>query len=810
MSTNSYIRATGDIDYNFNYNDFTVEFFVKPVPVSPLTSFSNITTTANITAIDNICPMTAGDTTVGSIDGYGPLPIISLPIIGDELVVSAFPSPEESYVYTGLISNNFGWAYANVSWEGTPPAGNANGIGIPIIVPSVSSSVNIDFTANPYGNGGGSNSILNYIAGTNLTATITCNEASVGGPDSGVGEVTSILLTNIPGTLLVVNGYNTTDYDIYSTGDASLNPDNVVHTNVTWDGIPPAGNSNGLGVPIIVPNIPATVTIAFNLTYGGGLFNEGVVQIVFSGTGGPVIFGNGSCRVDFISTGNIIPIIQPTQTLFEISNNESPAANLYTSTRFLTVIENGNLNSYAIQIISPFVVGGNSNVFTSPIPISNNDKIFYNGELLNDLQLSISGSSISLSNVNINTSNTIVEIGQVLFQVLGEAITENTQHFISAERSQNQFYLFLDGQLQSAPVPAFNAIPSQVLTNTISNSNIQRYDSPALLTIGANKDGKDPFYGQFGDFKIINGTAIHIPETEITNTIYSSFNDANLGCGIADIIVEDDNFVDSITNNFPEEYIPGQIFDTLYIQVYQSNTSNANANILSFSLFKPTIMVGPTGYYTFTMSTSNSKINLPWSFLDAAAASILVNGVAIPSTSWAIDTGVLSIVAAPGSNVQIFATGPTTYYDVNSNSVSIITSNLYANSSTINVANTTPFITPIIGSTANISNNALLNVRGQIFINQECITYLYIDRIGNTLSGLTRGTSGTGVPEIHNIGSRIISSSYTNDIQNLAFVDPRTASWYTYPLANTSLQNTNSTISSVLVNLGGLPPVTPF
>ena len=30
MSTSSYIRAIGDADYNFAYNDFTFEFFVKP------------------------------------------------------------------------------------------------------------------------------------------------------------------------------------------------------------------------------------------------------------------------------------------------------------------------------------------------------------------------------------------------------------------------------------------------------------------------------------------------------------------------------------------------------------------------------------------------------------------------------------------------------------------------------------------------------------------------------------------------------------------------------------------------------------
>ena len=213
------------------------------------------------------------------------------------------------------------------------------------------------------------------------------------------------------------------------------------------------------------------------------------------------------------------------------------------------------------------------------------------------------------------------------------------------------------------------------------------------------------------------------------------------------------------------------------MQVYQNDSSNANANVLSFSFFKPTIMAGPTGSYSFTMPIDGTKVTLPWSFLDAAAASVLVNGVAIPSTSWEVFDSVLTIIAGPGDNVEIISTGPTTYYDVCANSVSTITSNLYANSTTITVANTFPFITPIIGSTANISNTALLNVRGQVFINQECITYLYIDRITNTLSGLMRGTSGTGVPSVHLTGSRIVSGSYDRDLENLSFENPRTAIW---------------------------------
>jgi hypothetical protein len=499
------------------------------------------------------------------------------------------------------------------------------------------------------------------------------------------------------------------------------------------------------------------------------------------------------------------------QTLFEITNNESPAANLYTNTRFMTVIESGNLNAYGIETIAPFYVNGNATFFTTPVSITANSKIFYDGQLLQPNQYVVTGNSnVTISNITISTTTVLAEVGQVLFEVLGNNVSANSMHFISAERYQEQFYLFLDGQSQNPAVSANVAIPAQVITNTVSHSNVFRFDSPALLTIGANKDGQNPLYGAFGDIKIVNGNAIHVQPYQMQNTIESSFTDFNLGTQPSDIIIDGGNFVDSLESPAPEEYVPGQMFDTLFFQVYQSSTSNVNSNILSFIFFKPIIMAGPVGSFSYISPASNVSVSVPWTSLDAAAASVLVNGNAISSIEWVISNGTITVSAGLGDNVEIISTGPTTYYDVNSNSVSVITSNIYANSTTINVANTSPFITPIIGSTANIANNALLNVRGQVFVNQECITYLYIDRTANTLSGLMRGTSGTGVPNVHVSGSRIISASYTNDLQNLSNVDPRTAIWYTVPLANTSLQNTHTIISNTLVSLGGISPVTPF
>src|SRR6516165_4439192 len=228
------------------------------------------------------------------------------------------------------------------------------------------------------------------------------------------------------------------------------------------------------------------------------------------------------------------------QTLFEITNNESQAANLFTSTRFMTIIEYGNLNAYAFEITSPFFVSGNVSSFTSPVPITANSRLFYNGHLLSTREYSVSGTTINLGgNVEISNSTTMVELGQVLFQVYGDPVASNTSYFVSAERYQNEFYLFLNGQLQAPAVPAFNAIPSQVLTHTIGTGTLSRIDSPALLTIGANRDGEDPLYGEFGDIKIVNGTAIHVQAAMQQSVIDgSTFLNANLGTQNSAIIID--------------------------------------------------------------------------------------------------------------------------------------------------------------------------------------------------------------------------------------------------------------------------------
>jgi hypothetical protein len=504
-----------------------------------------------------------------------------------------------------------------------------------------------------------------------------------------------------------------------------------------------------------------------------------------------------------------------TQTLFEITNNESPVTDLYKKTRFLSTIENGNINAYGIQISWPLSLSANVSTFYIPSHSLENTIIFFNGNLLSKNQYSFNNGNITLTGNIISSTTSLVEAGEILFSIKGNEITNNTLHFISAERKDRNFYLYLDGVPQgNTNVFAGFSIPSQFITNSVPPfQQLSRNDSPALLTIGGNKDGKDTLTGKFGDFRVTNGLARHVTSLQPATIIGSKFTDSNLGIRSADIIISGGPFVDNITSYAPEEHVSGQIFDSLDISLYQNANSsylssnisnvlatittipnpmfNSNAVLLGFKLFKESMSTEPIETFQIE-TTETSNIKVPWNYVSPDEACVLVDNISINTEQWTIKNSKLNISSiSPTSNIKIILTGKTSYTSIGANSVTTLTHNLYSTDSTISVESVAGLITPIPEA----------NLRGKIFINGEKITYLYIDRIHNVLSGLMRGTECTGIPPIQLIGSQVISSSFDQEIPG----SPGIATWY--KLSNVPLANSNSTISNFLVEQGATPPV---
>jgi hypothetical protein len=382
--------------------------------------------------------------------------------------------------------------------------------------------------------------------------------------------------------------------------------------------------------------------------------------------------------------------------------------------------------------------------------------------------------SDTANSCSLSLNNGILNLNGIGSTIVGGLVSTGNLHYVSVERSSNVIYLFLDGVCQYSPTSRIVAIPN-------NNGN------PVSLTIGADISGNNCFDGEFGDFKINNGFARHI---RAGSNISSNFTNANLGNGVADIVVTGGEFIGKISSYSPEELVTSQIFDTLQISVSQIaiGASNTSTPIIGYEMFKPMILAGPVGSYTIdAIGNAMAIFPVPWTTLLAGDAAITANGISVPSNEWQITNGRLNIPAHVGANIVITPTGPTTYSVLSSNCYTTLSSPLYANSTSINLSNGAGFPSPTIGK------------KGTLFIEGECINYVYIS--GNTLSGLTRGVSGTGILPLYNSNTQVICSGTKYDIKTLSGIEPSEYLWYTAN-SGTSLQNTHSTISNILVNYG--------
>jgi hypothetical protein len=405
--------------------------------------------------------------------------------------------------------------------------------------------------------------------------------------------------------------------------------------------------------------------------------------------------------------------------------------------------------------------------FANAAITSNNSQVLFdvsdNSTL--DFQSYLSGGNIYASCGT--PSNTISS-----FIINGENISSNVMHFISFERYSNVFYLFSDGIMQGK---------SNVVVNLNNSSN------HGYLTIGAQYNGSNAFIGEFGDFKITKEKAIHVSKFLDTTDISHEFPTPYKA---QDIDIFGGDFYNRCN---PEELVPGFITDSLQIKISQLEigSDNTATPIIGYSLFKTTSELHDISNVKITTTSANDSYAVPWeSSLKSAEASIIQNGNILSSSQWEGAYKKILLTSPINGNMYVIATGKTKYNVLGSNCVSTLTSPLYANSQSL-----------ILASTANFDIPNIPYERGYVFADGECISYLYNDISSGTLSGLTRGVYGTGTLNITNIGSQVINYSDSTDIANILAEDVGKSIWYSAN-SDTSLQNANTTISTLLIDKG--------
>lgn len=495
------------------------------------------------------------------------------------------------------------------------------------------------------------------------------------------------------------------------------------------------------------------------------------------------------------------------QTLFEVSTNVSARAAEYQQLRFLLVNEQGNLNVYGIQTS---YVGNysNGNVFTVPEVNNANIRTFYAGEMLKQSDYTVFPNGNLVINHPLNGQQ-LIEPGKIEFQIKGPEFSGNINHYVSVERYNGNIFLFVDGN-QYANVFGGNIsaginrnvsaninIPSTQLTSLILG-NINITDSPALVTIGANRDGFNPVFGQFGDFRITNGQARHILTAQPQGNIYSEFTSANIGQHAADIVITGGKFIDGYSSSAPEELIPCMVTDTLNMEIYQTSNFEPNTPLLGWRILKQSVTLknpiftaisdGITTYYRTQFMTST-----------ADSLALTVDGIAQSGNTYSVLNGNLSLTNAMprGSSIVATYTGNVQYYSLGANAITVLSQPFNSTDTSIRLEDATGFITP--------TTNPL--VRGIVFINGECISYM--SKNGNVISSLIRGYLNTAIQQSYDIGTRVISGCSDRLLPNTP-VNAGIQTWYNLgsdtPSNGEGLQNSNTIIATFLLNQGTILP----
>jgi hypothetical protein len=254
-----------------------------------------------------------------------------------------------------------------------------------------------------------------------------------------------------------------------------------------------------------------------------------------------------------------------------------------------------------------------------------------------------------------------------------------------------------------------------------------------------------------------------LSDNDIDTQIESYFADVALGTRPEDIDIVGGGFVDIYSSHAPEELLPGMMFDTLDIKVFQV--------AIDINTYEYDFTVAPIGYRiskTMAIETPVPPIN------DMLSIIKTVNGT--PYNVFSIVDGVLvnnNIVTLPEDTVVVsssitFEHNPDAweYRRMCESSTTTLARDL-------NIEDTVIYVTDV--SKLPVPGPALPHP-GVIYINGEKITYYLVDAATNSLSQIRRGVWGTGAPAKHIMGTLVVDASLEQvipgDAANTMWLNP--------------------------------------
>ena len=265
--------------------------------------------------------------------------------------------------------------------------------------------------------------------------------------------------------------------------------------------------------------------------------------------------------------------------------------------------------------------------------------------------------------------------------------------------------------------------------------------------------------------------------TTVYDTLLQSRYSDNLGIDAGNIIVDGGAYVDTFSSHAPQELVPGRMFDSLNMTVYDRdnlgfrffNDMNQTPNYLRISdAATTTLSANLTLTDTTIYVTDASRLPLPSRDLNLPGV-IFVNGEKISyyrnyaletSTPWAANTDIAydSLISHTGSTYRVLG--------------NVYAPNIPWQANTGYPANANVYYS---GNSYTVTGNVRAPLFSDISAN---VTFLYsgedsgfntiskyVEEVNrNSVAQIRRGVDGTYTPSIHSTGTRVVDSSLQQKI----------------------------------------------
>lgn len=190
-----------------------------------------------------------------------------------------------------------------------------------------------------------------------------------------------------------------------------------------------------------------------------------------------------------------------------------------------------------------------------------------------------------------------------------------------------------------------------------------------------------------------------------------------------------------------------------------------SSNNIGFSIYKSSLGQGVPTNFSIS-NVSGNTFNVPWITQTADSVCVTVGNILLASDEFTINNSQLQLSnVITNGNINVELTGKVELYCLAAAAITTLSANLYATDSTIYLENTSNISTP----------NPSYGILGKIIINGEIITFLTIDRINNSISGIRRGVLGSGIGNIYTVGTPVFNAQNSYKLPESA----RTKVWTT-------------------------------